>query len=197
LTPTNTFEGSVTVFLHTIDNIDLRNAVSRTGIISETLRLRKEALRSIHPSHPVAAVGKRAKELLAGHNSGDSPAGVESPYGKVTQLDNGKILLMGVTNRNNTCFHTAEEYYTPYIFIGETFVKSVTALDGSVYDVKVKGYCTGIRRNFTVLDGKMYDTGTMKSCKIGNAVISLIKAKDLLNLLRLELSKDPYILLEK
>ena len=68
LAPTNVFDGSMTAFLRTMKEIDLRTAVSFTGVIPETLRKRKGAIRSIHPSHPVAAIGGKALELLSEHH---------------------------------------------------------------------------------------------------------------------------------
>jgi aminoglycoside 3-N-acetyltransferase len=196
LVPTNVFRGSVTVFLRDNKEIDLRDEKSMTGRITETVRNRADALRSIHPSHPVAAIGKKAEELLSEHHLGDSPAGKKSPYGKLAELDNGKILLLGVTNSNNTTVHTAEEYYSPYIFIGEIFDTKVIALNGKTYNVKVKGYCVESPRNFTALDEKLINKGIMLKNQIGNSTVALIKSKDLLNLMKEEISRNPLVLLK-
>ncbi len=196
LVPTNVFRGSVTVFLRDNKEIDLRVEKSMTGRITETVRNRANALRSIHPSHPVAAIGKKAEELLSEHHLGDSPAGKKSPYGKLAELDNGKILLLGVTNSNNTTIHTAEEYYSPYIFIGEIFDTKVIALNGKTYSVKVKGYCVDSPRNFTALDDKLINQGIMLKNQIGNSTVALIKSKDLLSFMREEIGKNPLVLLK-
>ncbi|HOJ09992.1 MAG TPA: AAC(3) family N-acetyltransferase [Clostridiales bacterium] len=199
LLPTNVFQGSVTVFLRDKirDNkgIDLRVEKSMTGIITETLRNRANSLRSIHPSHPVAAIGKKAEELLSEHHIGDSPAGKKSPYGKLAELDKGKILLLGVTNSRNTSIHTAEEYYSSYIFIGETFDTKVIALDGKTHHVNVKGYCVNTPRDFTALDDELINKSIMSRGLIGNSIAALINSKDLLSFMREEIGKNPLILL--
>lgn len=196
MVPTNVFNGSVTEFLRKNKVTDLREAVSLTGIITETLRKRKDALRSVHPSHPVASVGRLAKEMLSEHHLGDSPIGAKSPYGKLAELDNGKILLLGVKNSNNSTIHLAEEYYTPYIFIGETFDTLVIDNDGKEHLVKVKGYCVNKPRNFTAADKELIEKKIMTRTKIGNAEVSCIKAKEMMVLLKEKIHEDPYYLLK-
>ena len=47
---------------------DVRNTVSRMGIISEIFRRRPGVLRSANPLHPVLALGPRANWVIAGHD---------------------------------------------------------------------------------------------------------------------------------
>jgi aminoglycoside 3-N-acetyltransferase len=194
LVPTNTFKGSVSVFLHSIKEVDLRAMPSLNGTISETVRLLSGSVRSIHPSHPVAAVGGMAEELLHEHHLGDTPAGEKSPYGKLSRMENGRILLIGVNNDSNTMIHTGEEYYAPYIFNGETYQVNVVPEKGPETCVTVKGYCIGVKRNFTVVDAFLAESGFMKKCKIGAANVSLISAQGLLKILCKMLKEDPYVL---
>lgn len=197
LVPTNTFQGSVTIHLRNTNEVDLRYAPSTTGLISETIRLRKECIRSMHPTHPVGAIGSKAWELVREHHLGDSPAGEKSPYGKLAAMKNGKVLLIGVTNGNNTMIHTAEEYYTPYIFNGETFRTRVISADGRVLFVNTKGYCVGIRRNFTALDPFLKKAKFMTQIAVAESRMSLINAPGLLETAREKILEDPYFLIDK
>jgi hypothetical protein len=61
LVPTNTFNGSLTVYLRSLQEIDLRTTPSQMGKITETARTRPDFIRSIHPTHPVAGSGKLAQ----------------------------------------------------------------------------------------------------------------------------------------
>lgn len=196
LVPTSVFDGSVTVFLRQTTEVDLRTAPSLLGKITETVRLRTESARSIHPSHPVAAIGRNASELISEHHLGDSPAGNKSPYGKIACMENGRVLLIGVSNSNNTMLHTAEEYYTPYIFNGEEFHVSVMSTDNKVYSTKVKGYCVGIRRRFTAIDPFLLEAGYMRKTKIGSSEVTLIDAPGLLKVAEEKLKENPYMLLD-
>lgn len=154
-------------------------------------------MRSIHPSHPVAALGPDAARLLAEHHLGDSPAGARSPYGRLARLASGRILLIGVTNSSNTTFHTAEEYWSPYVFIDERFEQTVFGADGAAHIVKVRGYCVGRPRNFTVLDDVLAAAGVMTTRTIGTASVTLLRSRDLLEVLAREIARDPLVLLAR
>ncbi len=74
--------------------------------MTEALRHRPEAVRSLHPSHPYAAIGPRAKELTDGNLEVGTfdPA---SPLGKLAEAG-GWIVLLGVTMNACTCVHIGE-----------------------------------------------------------------------------------------
>jgi aminoglycoside 3-N-acetyltransferase len=65
-------------------------------------------VRSLHPTHSVAALGHRAREFCAGHESDDSPCSPTSPYGRLLE-SGGKILLLGVDLTRCTFIHCLEE----------------------------------------------------------------------------------------
>jgi aminoglycoside 3-N-acetyltransferase len=63
-------EGTLVVPTHTWDRpgrgdfaFDVRSTPSCVGVISETFRAMPEAIRSLHPTHSVAAVGPMARDL--------------------------------------------------------------------------------------------------------------------------------------
>jgi aminoglycoside 3-N-acetyltransferase len=195
LVPTNTFTGSVTVYLRGLQEIDLRTAPSQMGKITETARTRPDFIRSIHPTHPVAGSGKLAQELLSEHHLDDTATGRLSPYGKLALLTKGRVLLVGVDCSCNTMIHTAEQYYTPYIFNGESFVVKVTSADNSVHDVAVRGYCVGMERNFPVIEPFLTGAGVMNQINIGKSTVSLIRTQGLMEVLRHKLAENPFMLL--
>ena len=87
---------------------DPRTTPCWTGRIPETFRQDSRAIRSLHPTHSVAAIGRYAQELTAGHEQAESPCDTHSPYYKLAQMG-GKILLLGVNQQNNTTMHCVEE----------------------------------------------------------------------------------------
>jgi aminoglycoside 3-N-acetyltransferase len=87
-------------------------ARGRVGRIPERFRTRAGVLRSLHPTHSVAALGPRAEELLAGHDLSATPCGPESPWGRLALL-RGHVLLLGVGMSNCTMFHGPEEVAEP------------------------------------------------------------------------------------
>ena len=75
------------------------------GVVADTLWRLPGVLRSDSP-HAFAAFGPRAEEITAAHPL-DIPHGLNSPIGRVYELD-GQVLLLGVGHDANTTIHLAE-----------------------------------------------------------------------------------------
>ena len=75
------------------------------GIVADTFWRRSDVLRSASP-HAFAAVGPLAARITAPHPI-DPPHGLDSPVGRVHQLD-GQVLLLGIGHDANTTIHLAE-----------------------------------------------------------------------------------------
>src|SRR5690606_27576941 len=86
------------------DSYDPGRTPSAVGVISETFRLRKDAYRSWHPVHSVAAVGKLAEWITADHQLCATGCGPGSPYYKIKDVG-GKVMLLGVDMDRNTIMH--------------------------------------------------------------------------------------------
>lgn len=74
---------------------DYRSTPTITGIVPETLRKRKGAIRSRHPIFSVTAIGKQAEYLTEGHN--ENSRGF-IPYSRLAEAS-GKILVIGIGDR--------------------------------------------------------------------------------------------------
>jgi aminoglycoside 3-N-acetyltransferase len=159
--------------------IDLRETRAETGIIPETLCHYPGALRSIHPTSSVAALGPLAAELVRWHH--DTPCDTESPYGKVFTMD-GWILFLGAGFSSNSLFHVAEEIVSPD-YLGYHLYKNVhvTTADGSTYVGDFRRYnCTdrGIRRYLANME-QIYEQKRLIRCgQIGNCRVMLLSARD-------------------
>jgi aminoglycoside N3'-acetyltransferase len=75
------------------------------GVVAETFWRTPNVLRSDSP-HAFAAIGPEAARITADHPL-DVPHGLNSPVGRVYELD-GQILLLGVGHDANTTIHLAE-----------------------------------------------------------------------------------------
>ena len=87
---------------------DAQTSPSAVGEISEVFRRRPGVLRSLHPVHSVAALGKYAAEITAGHENCPTGCGEGTPYLKLRDLG-GKAMLLGVDMDRNTIMHSLEE----------------------------------------------------------------------------------------
>ena len=82
-----------------------RSPCTGMGIVAETFWARPGVLRSGSP-HAFAASGPRAAAITAPHPI-DVPHGLDSPVGRVHELD-GYVLLLGVGHDADTTIHLAE-----------------------------------------------------------------------------------------
>jgi aminoglycoside 3-N-acetyltransferase len=75
---------------------DIRRTPSYTGILTEFARRQRKAIRSLHPTKSVCAIGPAAKELTATHHLSPYPYDMNSPYYKLI-AGGGKIVGLGAT----------------------------------------------------------------------------------------------------
>ncbi len=101
-------DGLVVVPAFTYDNegFDPVATPGRTGALSEALRRRPGAVRSLHPFYSVAAIGAGAAELCAGHE-GFAATAAGSPLDRLAE-SGGLVLLLGVGQTANTTVHVGE-----------------------------------------------------------------------------------------
>ena len=75
---------------------DVRRTPSYTGILTEFARRQRAAVRSLHPTKSVCAIGPAAKEITATHHLSPYPYDTCSPYYKLI-TGGGKIVGLGAT----------------------------------------------------------------------------------------------------
>ena len=83
---------------------------SQVGLLTEVFRRSEGVIRSLHPTHSIAAWGKHSEELLAEHHLGTA-FGDKSPVYKM-QKYNGLVVGIGVIpQRCFTLYHVVEELH--------------------------------------------------------------------------------------
>ena len=75
---------------------DVRRTPSYTGILTEFARRQRQAVRSLHPTKSVCAIGPAAAEITATHHLSPYPYDTCSPYYKLIGCA-GKIVGLGAT----------------------------------------------------------------------------------------------------
>jgi aminoglycoside 3-N-acetyltransferase len=174
---------------------DVKNSSCWTGKIPETFRKRSSAVRSLHPTHSVSAIGAKAKYFTAGHENCITPCGLDSPYHKLA-LSDGYVLMLGVDLECCTLFHTAEELAdVDYVNQKDFVIATVKDYQGKETKLKLKIHKYGDERNFLKMESILMEKYIIKKGKIGNADIRLIKAGPFLDLTTRMLKQDPKILL--
>lgn len=176
-------------------HVDLRTAPCWVGRIPETARERPEALRSVHPTHSCAAIGKRARELTHDHYLSPTPCGVASPYFRLA-VAGGKIVMLGCGLSTCTTCHTVEELANVDFHlqrrvaygscIDQTGARIVTPCRLHSYD--------GPGRDYPALEPLLLEKGLMHKGTIGSAEIRVIDSMGLIETALDQLRFDPYFL---
>lgn len=168
-------EGTVMVptFNHgSVEVFDLKTSASTNGAITNALRVRPEAYRSLHPTHPCAAIGPLA-ELLTSEHLHVGTFGLRSPLGKLAAMG-GKVLLLGVGMNTNTMAHIGETLYgVPCIAEGwpRKIVDEMGHVVGATGVYWRNGPCLV---EWEALEGYMRERGQIADGQIGEAQVHLM-----------------------
>lgn len=164
-----------------------KTSISQLGAVVNAFWQRPDAVRSLHPTHSVAAIGKGAKELVKDHEKAPTAYAEGTPYHKLATTG-GKVLLLGVDQDRNTTLHTAEA------LAGSVYLTDIT---GTYVDDKGKevtipiAAMAGPHRDFIGLDTLFRKRGIMRIGKIGAAVCRLIDGGGMIEVALEALKRDP------
>jgi len=95
-------------FLRQGEVFDVKKTPSYTGILTEVARRQRDAVRSLHPTKSVCAIGSAAAELTRDHQNSPYPYDACSPYYRITQFA-GKIVGLGVSTANLSFVHCVDD----------------------------------------------------------------------------------------
>jgi aminoglycoside 3-N-acetyltransferase len=128
---------------------DVKKSSTTSGLLSEFARRQPDAFRSLHPTHSVVAVGKRAQELTKDHGKSIFPFDEQSPYYRISNYD-GVIVGVGVNTEYLTVVHCVED------ILKERF--PVKTYDPRLLDAKVRDRDGVERITSTLVHGKTVES---------------------------------------
>lgn len=176
---------------------DVRTTPANVGAIAEYFRTREGTVRSIHPTHSVCALGKRARQLLDDHGLDCTPCGAHSPFRKIMETD-GKIIMLGCGLKPNTTMHAIEEYVEPPFLFGPPLLFTIRDRQGNTYRREYKthgfndhGYA---QRYEKVLD--LDCSSFLRRGKVLRADTIVLDAPAFRNAVLNKLRNDPYFFVE-
>jgi len=158
------------------------------GIVADTFWRLPGVLRSDNPG-AFAATGPHAARITAPHPI-DPPHGLDSPVGRIYELD-GHVLLLGVGHDSNTTIHLAEN------LAGVRYRRKKHATiveDGEPkrFDYREIDHCC---ENFNLVDGWLDEKRLQRKGKIGHAETRLARAQDIVTVVLTELRQNETVFL--
>lgn len=150
------------------------------GIIPNIFMKREGVVRSLHPTHSIAAFGKRAAAYIEGEDQVTTPCQPGGCWERLRE-ENAKILLVGVTHARNTFIHAIEEVFdVPERLTAEPTEFQVIMPDGTPKEVAMYRHYNvkteHISEEFDkMLDG-YYATGAARKVRLGDAECILCDA---------------------
>ena len=186
----------VPAFTYDTERFDPTVEPGRTGAVAEAVRLRPDAVRSLHPAHSVAALGAGADELCAGH---ELLAGtdVDSPLDRLARAG-GCVLLLGVGHIVNTTVHVgefrADMAYLEIPFSPEWPRVHEIVAGGETRIVEYDRF-PGCSRAFGIVERGLRERSAIRDGLVGRAISQLVRGEDVIGETVALLGRDPAALL--
>ena len=161
---------------------------SEMGVVADTFWRLPGILRSDN-NHAFAAAGPLAEKITAPQPI-ERPHGLDSPVGRVYELD-GQVLLLGVDQDSNTTVHLAEN------LAGVRYrrAKYITVLKDGVptrFDYQEIDHCC---QNFALVDGWLNERQLQKYGTVGYAEARLMRSRAIVSVVteRLKVNETAFL----
>lgn len=195
-------EGLLLLPTHTWKTINDENPVydpaespSCVGVLTNLFRKRPGVIRSLHPTHSMAGVGRDAAAYLKGEELCNTPCTPGGCYDRLKECG-GKILLVGVGHERNTYIHSAEEVLNVPNRLSDRPMKlQIVMPDGSLRHVHMRKHYNAqqphISEDFVKLNQAFLDCKAAKHVRFGDADCLLCDARRIFEVVRHVLAPDP------
>lgn len=180
---------------------DVRRSPCCVGILPELFRQRPGVVRSLHPTHSMAAYGKGAAAYIEGELNANTPCTPGGCYDRL-RAAHGKVLLLGVTHARNTFIHSVEEVLNvPNRLTDKPMQMTVVDEAGAQHTVYMRRHYNAqqphISEDFVKLEQAYLDCGAARNTKFGDAKCILCDAEGLFRVTRHVLAPNPEALSPK
>lgn len=111
--PTFSIDGTMRNTLASGRVFDVRNTPCNLGAIPETFRKLDGVVRSVHPTHSIAALGPQADWLVRDHHRAGTNFGADTPMARILELG-GHLMGIGTHLGTVTFYHCVEDLDPDY-----------------------------------------------------------------------------------
>ncbi|MEK3902506.1 AAC(3) family N-acetyltransferase [Paenibacillus sp. FSL R7-0179] len=162
------------------------------GILPELFRKRPGVIRSWHPTHSVAALGRDGAVFTAGDERWDTPCARGSVYGKLLDRE-AEIMLLGVDLRRNTFIHGIEEWVDIPGRMTDVHEALYTVTpEGEEIAVPSRRHCgLSWSQHFWKVESVLEDGGALRRGSFGDAAVMLCGTVETTRILSDMLRENP------
>ncbi|MDF2958889.1 MAG: family N-acetyltransferase [Paenibacillus sp.] len=162
----------------------VEDSPSCVGILPELFRKRPGVIRSWHPTHSTAALGRDAASFTAGDEQFDTPCARGSSWGKLLDRQ-AAILLVGVDLRRNTFMHGVEEWLDIPGRMTDSHQQLYTVLaDGTEIAVPSRRHCgLSWSQHFWKVEEVLERRGALDKGRLGDAEVRVCGTVKLMEVL--------------
>lgn len=169
---------------------------SCVGLLTNLFRERPGVIRSLHPTHSVAALGKDAEEYTSGEEQYDTPCSRNGCWGKLYDRK-AKILFLGCSLQRNTYLHGVEEWNDiPNRVMKNPRQLKIVTPDGNIIDRPLRSHAFpngNVSDNYDKMLAPFLHHGIAKEGKIGDANSVLCDAVGMAKITSDFLKRNPTI----
>jgi aminoglycoside 3-N-acetyltransferase len=149
---------------------DVRATPTTCGILPQLFWQRTGVVRSLHPTHSVAAYGHDARAFTAGHEHSDTPAPKGSPWWRLLER-HAKILFIGTPGVScNTFCHGVDEWTGHTEMVNPVPQQlEIVDYDGNVLPYSLHRHCVPRNAFYGTLEDEFRRNGTLADGHLGDA----------------------------
>lgn len=164
---------------------------SCVGLLTNLFLRRPGVIRSLHPTHSIAAYGKSAADFVRGEERATTPCPPGGAWDRLRQI-NAKILLIGVTHVNNTFIHVVDEAFdVPGRLVQTPAAISVRMPDGSLLPRAYYAHEGHVSMMFDKLRQAYEELGAARNVRFGDAACILCDARGIFEVTSKVYRHDP------
>lgn len=189
LMPTQPFNTNAIDYVRTHPVTDLARSPSLMGLMTEIMRRTPGAIRSINPTHPVAAWGHKGVSLVGNDWEAHTPCGQGTAYYRLIESD-GKILMLGTGVQPMTFYHCVEELIEPLMpfspFTVEEFTLQTKDAQGNLYTSRMRLFepVLSAKRRMSLLVPELKERGFWREARVGCLEVICLRVTDVLEACR-------------
>lgn len=173
---------------------DVKTTVPCIGALPTVAAFRADGVRSLHPTHSVAAFGKRAAQFVKGEEKATSPAPVNGVWSRLYDED-AKILLLGVGLNRNTYIHAVDEMIDLKGRLQDPIPLTVIGYEGERYELSFRKHWHTGSENFENYRAAFEALGVMTNARLGEATVGIVNARKCAEVVKMLWERADYELL--